>query len=78
MHEMVELDKYPISRALTPFNSGIQWFYNISKFLQNAYVVPRDTKDYIFYFMIILTRMNLICDTTQSGKSRRLDLQMEL
>ncbi len=46
---MVELEKYPISRAENPLNLGSQQFYKISKVLQLAYVVPRDTVGNTFY-----------------------------
>ncbi len=46
---MVELEKYPISKAKNPLNLGSQQFYKISKILQSAYVVPRDTEGNISY-----------------------------
>ncbi len=46
---MVELEKYPISRAENSLNLGGQRFYKISEVLQSAHVVPRDTKGNNFY-----------------------------
>ncbi len=46
---MVELEKYPISRAENPLNLGGQRFYKISEVLQSAHVVPRDTEGNTFY-----------------------------
>ncbi len=43
-HGMVELEKYPISRAKNPLNLGGQRFYKISEVLRSAHVVPRDTE----------------------------------
>ncbi len=48
-HGIVELDKYQISGAENPLNLGSQQFYKISEVLQNAYVVPKDTKDNTSY-----------------------------
>ncbi len=41
---MVEIEKYPISRAENPLNLGGQRFYKISEVLRSAHVVPRDTE----------------------------------
>ena len=48
-HGMVKLEKYSISRAEKPLNLGGQRFYKISKVLQSAHVVPKDTEGNTFY-----------------------------
>ncbi len=48
-HGMVELEKYPISRAENPLNLDSQRFYKISEVLQSAHVVLRDTEGNTFY-----------------------------
>ena len=48
-HEIVKLEKYPISRAENPLNLGSQQFYKISEVLQSAHIVPRDTESNTFY-----------------------------
>ena len=48
-HGMVELEKYPISRAENPLNLGVQQFYKIFEVLRSAHVVPRDTEGNTFY-----------------------------
>ena len=48
-HGMVELEKYPISKAENPLNLGSQQFYKISKVLQSAHVVPRNIQSNTFY-----------------------------
>ncbi len=48
-HGIVELKKYPISKAENPLNLGGQQFYKISEFLRSAHIVLRDTKDNTFY-----------------------------
>ena len=49
IHGIVKLEKYPISKAKNSLNLGGQKFYKISKVLQNAYVVSRDTEGNTFY-----------------------------
>ena len=46
---MVELEKYLILKAENLLNLGGQQFYKISKVLQNAHVVPRNTEGNIVY-----------------------------
>ena len=46
---MIKLKKYPILRTKNPLNFSGQWFYKISKVLQSAHVVPRDTEGNTFY-----------------------------
>ena len=46
---MVKLEKYQISRVENLLNLNDQQFYKISKVLQNAHIIPRDTKDNTFY-----------------------------
>ncbi len=53
-HVIVELEKYPISRAENPLNLGGQRFYKISEVLRSAYVVPRNTDGNTFYFNIYI------------------------
>ena len=48
-HGMVKLEKYLILRVKTPLNLGGQQFYKISKVLQNAHIILKDTKGNIFY-----------------------------
>ncbi len=48
-HRMVELEKYPISRAKNPLNRGAQRFYKISEVLKSVHVMPRDTEGNTFY-----------------------------
>ena len=48
-HGMIELEKYPISRAEKPLNLDGQQFYKISKVLQNAHIVPKNTEDNTFF-----------------------------
>ena len=48
-HKIVKLEKYPISRAENSLNLGGLQFYKISKVLQSAYVIPRDTEVNTFY-----------------------------
>ena len=48
-HEMVKLEKYPISRIENPLNLESQRFYKIFEVLQSAHVVPRDTEGKTFY-----------------------------
>ena len=48
-HGMVELEKYPISKAENPLNLGGQRFYKISEVLRSAHVVSRDTEGNTFY-----------------------------
>ena len=46
---MVKLKKYLISKVENPLNFGSQQFYKISKVLQNAHVIQRDTKNNTSY-----------------------------
>ena len=48
-HGIVKLEKYSISRAKNSLNLSSQRFYKISKVLQSAHVMPRDTKGNTFY-----------------------------
>ena len=48
-YEIVKLAKYQILKVENSSNLGGQQFYKIFKVLQNAYVVPRDTKSNTFY-----------------------------
>lgn len=48
-HEIVKLEKYPISKAKNFLNLGSQQFYRISAVLQSAHVVQKDTKGNTFY-----------------------------
>ena len=49
-HEIVELEKNPISKAENFLNLGSQQFYKISEVLQSTYVVPRDIETNTFCF----------------------------
>ncbi len=49
LHEIVKLEKYPISRTENPLNLGSQRFYIISEVLQRPHVVLKDTEGNIFY-----------------------------
>ena len=49
-HGMVELEKYPISRAENSLNLGSQQFYKISEVLQSIHVISKDTEGNTFYF----------------------------
>ena len=48
-HEIVKLEKYPISKAENPLNLSSQQFYKISTVLWNAHIVPRNTEGNTFY-----------------------------
>ena len=48
-HQIVELEKYLISKAEKPLNLGGQQFYKISEVLQSAHVMLRDTKGNTLY-----------------------------
>lgn len=49
IHGIVELKKYPISKAKNPLNWRSKQFYKISEVLQTAHVMPRDTDNNTFY-----------------------------
>ena len=49
IHEIIKLEKYLISKAGNPLNLGGQQFYKISKVLQSAYIISRNTKNNTFY-----------------------------
>ena len=46
---MVKLEKYPIWRVENLLNLSGQQFYKISKVLQSAPIVSKNTKDNTFY-----------------------------
>lgn len=46
---MVKLKKYPISEVENPLNPDHLQYYKISEVLQSVHVVPRDTKNNLFY-----------------------------
>lgn len=46
---MIELEKYPISRIKNLLNQSGQQFYKISKVIQCAHIVPKNTENDIFY-----------------------------
>ena len=48
-HRIVQLEKYPISRAENPSNLGGQRFYKIFEVLQRVPIKPRVTKENTFY-----------------------------
>ena len=49
-HEIVKLEKYPISRAENPLNLSSQRFYKISEVLLSTHVMPRDGEGNTSYF----------------------------
>ena len=46
---MIDLEKSPISSIRNPLNLGDQQFYKISKVLQTAYMIARNTDNNTFY-----------------------------
>lgn len=48
-HKMVKFEKQSVSRTVNLLNLGCQQFYKISKILQSAHVISRDTEGNTFY-----------------------------
>ena len=53
-HEIVKLKKHQISKTENLLNLSGQQFYKISKVLQIAYIIPKDTEDNTFYLNIYI------------------------